>query len=275
MLPTMFKYDPAAQKLRVGQVSYTGWRMPTLVLNCDCGEGVADEAAILPFVTAANIACGGHTGTADTMRATLRLAQHYGLSIGAHPSYPDPAHFGRRVLPMAEADLRASLLSQMRALQAVADEMQATIAHVKLHGALYNHAAAHADVAMMVAEVVAAWNPQVVFVGMAGSPLIDAGRRVGLRVAAEGFADRAYDRADVLRSRNLPGALIEDDAAALTQAIRMVQQGEVVTYAGQVAPIHIDTICIHSDTPGAAERARILREGLERAGVVVGGFEPF
>lgn len=247
--------------------------MPKLVLNCDCGEGMADEAAILPFVTAANIACGGHTGNADTMRATVRLAHQFGLSIGAHPSYPDPEHFGRRVLSMPEPALRQSLLTQLRGLQAVADEMQVPIAHVKLHGAIYNHAAVHPELAQLVAGVTAEWNPSVIFVGMAGSHLIEAGRRAGLRVVAEGFADRAYDQPNVLRPRSLPGALIEDDAAALAQAVRMVQQGEVVTFDGRVMPIHIDTLCIHSDTPGAAARARMLREGLGRAGVELGGWE--
>ena len=244
--------------------------MSPLVLNCDCGEGVADEAAILPFVTAANIACGGHTGTADTMRATLRLAQQFGLSIGAHPSYPDLANFGRRVLPLSDAEIRQTLLDQLRAFQQAADEVGATIAHVKLHGALYNHAAAHADAANVVAAAVAEWNPNVIFVGLAGSALIDAGRQVGLRVAAEGFADRAYDRADALRPRTSPGAVLEDDEAALAQALRITQQYEVVTYDGQVVPLHADTICIHSDTPGAAVRARMLREGLEKAGVELG-----
>ena len=244
--------------------------MTHLVLNCDCGEGVADEAALLPFVTAANIACGGHTGTADTMRATIRLAQQFHLSIGAHPSYPDPANFGRRVLPLSDAELWHTLLEQLNALQAVANEQQASIAHVKLHGALYNHAAAHADVANRVAAVVAEWNPAVIFVGLAGSCLIAAGQQAGLRVAAEGFADRAYDRADALRPRNLPGALIEGDEAALAQAVRMVQQHEVITYDGQLMPIHIDTLCIHSDTPGAAACAQMLHTGLQRAGVELG-----
>lgn len=241
-----------------------------LVLNCDCGEGMADEAAILPFVTAANIACGGHTGTADTMRATIRLAQQFHLSIGAHPSYPDPANFGRRVLPLSDAELRQTLLTQLSALQQVADEMQTSIAHVKLHGALYNHAAAHADVARKVVAVVAEWNPAVIFVGLAGSALIEAGQQAGLRVAAEGFADRAYDHADALRPRNLPGALLEDDEAALAQAVRLVQQHEVMTHDGQVMPIHIDTLCIHSDTPGAAGRAKMLHAGLQRAGIELG-----
>ena len=237
---------------------------------------MADEAAILPFVTAANIACGGHFGDADTMRATVRLAQQLGLSIGAHPGYPDREHFGRRVLDISPGVLRESLLTQLRALHAVTDELGATLGHVKAHGALYNHAARHADVAGVIAEAVAEmaaeWRLDVVFVGMAGSVLLDAGRQAGLRVAAEGFADRAYDRPNALRARNLPGALLEDDEAALAQALRMIERGEVVMYDGEVAPIQIDTLCIHSDTPGAAARARFLREGLARADVNLAGF---
>jgi UPF0271 protein len=250
-----------------------------IILNCDCGEGIGDDALILPHAGAANIACGGHAGDEATMRETLRLCQQLGVSPGAHPGYPDRANFGRAVLPLKPDEIEATVHEQITTLAHIAQDEGIALTHVKPHGALYNHAATHTDSANAIARAVVAVDPNLVFVGLAGSALIEAGRAHGLRVAAEAFADRAYDvetrrsaSLPVLRNRSLPGALIEDDAQALAQALRIIQDQQVITYDGQRLPLEADTICLHSDTPGAARQAAFLRAGLEAAGVALSRF---
>lgn len=241
--------------------------MVSVILNCDCGEGVADDAAILPHVTAANIACGGHAGDEQTMRATLRLCRQFGICAGAHPSYPDREHFGRRVMPLSPHEVSACVRDQIRQLQKVADEERVALTHVKPHGALYTFAARHLEHAEAIAHAVRACDPQLVLVGPPGSALIAAGESLGLRVWREAFADRAYERDGSLRARDLPGALIEDPAACLAQVETLLFQQRVRAYDGTWLLLAADTICIHSDTPGAAARAAFLRAGLTRLGV--------
>jgi UPF0271 protein len=257
-----------------------------IILNCDCGESIGDDAAILPHVGAANIACGGHAGDAATMRETLRLCRQLGVSAGAHPGYPDRATFGRAVLPMTPDEVEPTVREQIEILALIAQDEGVVLTHIKPHGALYNHAAAHTDSANAIARAVVAVDPNLVFVGLAGSALIEAGRAHGLRVAAEAFADRAYDvethrlwptgghgaSLPVLRNRSLPGALIEDDGQALTQVLSIVRAGHVTAHDGQRVPLQADTICLHSDTPGAARRAAFLQAGLAEAGVILSRF---
>lgn len=241
----------------------------TVILNCDCGEGVADDAAILPYVTAANIACGGHAGDERTMRETLRLCRQLGVSAGAHPSFPDRVHFGRRVLPLSPEAVAQCVHDQVQHLLRLAEAEGIALVHVKPHGALYNHAARHSAYAEAVARAVAACDPQLVLVGPPNSALIAAAEAIGLRVWREAFADRAYERDGTLRSRELPGALIEDPSACLAQAEAILLHRRVRAHDGAWVPIEADTLCIHSDTPGAAVRAAFLREGLARAGVAI------
>lgn len=241
--------------------------MLRVILNCDCGEGVADDAAILPHVTAANIACGGHAGDELTMRATLRLCRQFGIGAGAHPSYPDRKHFGRRVMPLSPQEVTAYVHDQIRQLQQIADEEGVVLTHVKPHGALYTFAARHLEHAEAIARAVRACDPQLVLVGPPGSALIAAGVSLGLRVWREAFADRTYESDGSLRARDLPGALIEDPAACLAQVKAILFERRVRTYDGAWLPLEADTICLHSDTPGAAARAAFLREGLSRLGV--------
>ncbi len=240
---------------------------PRVILNCDCGEGMADDAVILSHVTAANIACGGHAGDADSMRTALRLCKQLGVSAGAHPSYPDHAHFGRRVLPMTPAEIAASVREQMQALSAIASEEGMLLTHVKPHGALYNQAAAHREIADAIARAIVECDPGLALIGLTGSALIEAGEAAGLYVLREAFADRAYEHDGSLRARDLPDALIEDNTRCLAQAEDIVLRGLVMAYDGALIALRADTICIHSDTPGAAERAAFLRRGLLQAGV--------
>ncbi len=250
--------------------------MTQIDLNADCGESfgrwtLGDDAGVLRHVTSANIACGAHAGDPDVMRATVKLCRANGVAIGAHPGYPDLQGFGRRVLPMTPAEVFNAVLAQIGALAAIAKAEGAALAHVKAHGALYNHAAQNPPIARAIADAVAAFDRGLIFVGLADSGLIAAGAAAGLRVAAEAFADRAYEADGTLRDRKLPGAVLEDDAAALAQALGIAHDGAVITHDGQRLTLKADTICLHGDTPGAAARARALRAGLEAAGITVRG----
>lgn len=243
-------------------------------LNCDCGESygrweLGDDAAMFRYVSSANVACGAHAGDPDVMRQTVRQAKAAGVSVGAHPGFPDLLGFGRRVVQMSPDEVFNSVLAQIGALYAIAKVEGVTLAHVKAHGALYNYAAVNPPVAQAIADATAAFDKQLIFVALAGSPLVAAGQKAGLRVAQEAFADRAYEADGALRNRKLAGAMIEDNALALAQVIRMVKEGYTLSHDGQRVAIQADTICLHGDTRGAAARAQFLRNGLEQAGIAV------
>ena len=248
-------------------------------LNSDVGESygawsLGDDEALIPLVTSANIACGFHAGDPVVMTRTVRLAVSAGVAIGAHPGYPDLQGFGRREIPMAPDDLEAALIYQIGALAGIAGAAGSQLRHVKPHGALYNRAAVDRSVAEAVAGAVRAYPAHLVLVGLAGSVLLDAGRAAGLPVAAEAFADRAYERDGTLRSRRLPGAVLPSAADAAAQAVSIVRDGHVRTYDGQTVAVRADTLCVHGDTPGAPEYARAVRRALESAGVAVEPLAP-
>lgn len=238
-------------------------------LNADVGEGSEHDAALLALVTSVNIACGGHAGDADTMRATVRaaLAQH--VAIGAHPSFPDREHFGRRELQLPLDRVHAAVLDQIGALAAVARAESAVLAHVKPHGALYNQAARDRALADTIAAAVRAVDPALRLVGLAGSELIHAGRRAGLAVFEEGFADRRYNADGTLVSRTQAGAIIDDPDAAIAQTLAMIQTGTVTAGDGSTVPVHADTIGLHGDGPQALPFAQALRRALADAGIAV------
>ncbi len=243
-------------------------------LNCDCGESygrweLGDDAAMFRYVSSANVACGAHAGDPDVMRQTVRQAKAAGVSVGAHPGFPDLLGFGRRVVQMSPDEVFNSVLAQIGALYAIAKVEGVALAHVKAHGALYNYAAVNPSIAQAIADATAAFDKRLIFVALAGSPLVTAGQKAGLHVAQEAFADRAYEADGSLRNRKLAGAMIEDNALALAQVIRMVKEGHTLSHDGQRVAIQADTICLHGDTPGAAARAQFLRNGLEQAGIAI------
>ncbi|HQV69367.1 MAG TPA: 5-oxoprolinase subunit PxpA [Thermoflexales bacterium] len=241
--------------------------MTTIDLNADCGEGIGNDADILPHVTSANIACGGHAGDEVTMRETLRMCAAFHVAPGAHPSFHDRTHFGRRILNVPAAEIERDMREQILALRGIAQTLHLELAHVKPHGALYNVAAEEPGIAAAIARAVKQIDPALILVGLAGSQLIEAGRAAGLRVAAEAFADRVYEANGTLRSRSLPGAMIEDDERSLEQALSIIQHHAATAFDGSRIAIHADTICLHSDTPGAAHRATYLQQALKKAGV--------
>ena len=221
-------------------------------LNCDMGEleDAQHEAALMEYITSANIACGAHAGDLSTMERTTRLALERGVHIGAHPGYPDRANFGRIVMPLSAAEIEATVYEQIERLDAVVRRLGGEIVHVKAHGALYNVAVRNETVARAIGAGIARWNPQTTVFGLAGSPMLDWWRQMGFPVAAEGFADRRYEPDGTLRPRKFPDALITDPQAAAAQAVRLAHEGVV------------QTICVHGDTPGAVDILQACRKAL-------------
>lgn len=222
-------------------------------LNCDMGELADDrhEAALMEQITSANIACGGHAGDEATMERTARLAIARGVRIGAHPGYPDRENFGRIEMPMSAEEIATAVYEQILRLQAVVQRLGASIVHVKPHGALYNIAVHNGEVAQAIGEGVARWSRTAPIFGLAGSPMLEVWRSMGLPVAGEAFADRRYEPDGTLRSRKLPGALITEPADAAAQAVRLSREGRA------------QTICVHGDTPGAVAILTAVREALQ------------
>jgi UPF0271 protein len=246
--------------------------MKRVDLNCDMGESqeaVTDgtQESLFPSLTSVNIACGGHAGDSQTMKATMEQALRWKLDLGAHPGYPDRANFGRLELKLPPEIIAGSVFEQVRALAEVAAGCGARVTHVKPHGALYNQAAANRVVAEAIADGVARWNPDVVLVGLAGSLMLDVFREAGFRVAGEAFADRRYEADGTLRSRRFVDALIHDSAEAGQQALRIAERGTVVAWDGTQIVTNAQTICIHADTPGAPKIAAAVAKTLRQAGV--------
>ncbi len=228
-------------------------------LNADLGEGPG-EHPLYPLIASANIACGGHAGDGESMRQAVRLAMTHGVAIGAHPSYPDRERFGRVSLNLRPSQIVEAIAEQTASLVRIAAALGASVLHVKPHGALYGDAARRDDVAISVAEGVASVSEDLVLVGFAGSVALRVWRELGRRVAAEGFADRAYAADGTLVPRGQAGSLIEDAAAAGDQAVRIAKEGRC------------DTISVHADTRGAAAIASSVRLRLEDAGFAIRAF---
>jgi UPF0271 protein len=224
-------------------------------LNCDMGEleDAAIEEALMPHITSANVACGEHAGSDEIIRRTVTLAARYGVSVGAHPGYPDRANFGRIEMPLTSAEIAGTVFAQIMRLA----ETGAALAHVKPHGALYNVAAKKPEVAAAIADGVARWNRDTVLVGLAGSKMLDVWGELGFRVAAEAFADRRYEADGSLRSRHFADALITDPGEAAAQAVRMAREGRA------------QTLCIHGDTPGSARIMAAVAAALRNAGIML------
>lgn len=247
--------------------------MVTIDLNSDLGEGDPHDEELLKIVSSANIACGGHAGDAETMAQTIRSAIANGVAVGAHPGYPDREGFGRDSGFMEGDALYESLTEQVTALADIAAQMGARLAHVKPHGALYNDAVKDRALADTIARVTAEIPGEPAFMGMANTELEFAADRHGLAFIAEAFVDRAYEPDGTLVSRKEPGAVHENMAVATTQAVRLAEDGQVTARNGDEVNVRADTLCIHGDTPGAAEKARAVRDVLESHGVEIRGVE--
>jgi len=253
--------------------------MSSIDLNCDLGESfgpwvMGNDEAMIELATSVNIACGFHAGDADIMRKTVELAKARGVSIGAHPGYRDLHGFGRRPVPgLTSSEIENLVAYQIGALQAIATSAGHKVTHVKAHGALSNVACDDDMTAQAIANAIKAVDPGLIFVVLANSRLVTAGEKANLPMVHEVFADRAYEDDGQLVSRRKPGAVLHDAGLITERVVRMVQDGEVVSVNGKRMKMRTDTVCIHGDTPGAVEIARVLRKGLADAGIAVAPFK--
>jgi UPF0271 protein len=243
-----------------------------LDLNADMGESfgaykLGQDAALMPAITSANVACGFHAGDPGVMRQTVALARQHGVAVGAHPGFQDLVGFGRRDMRATPREVEDLVVYQIGALAAVAAAQGVRLQHVKAHGALYNMAARDSSLANAIARATAAVDSTLILFGLPGSELVAAGRRAGLRTAREGFADRAYRSDGTLVPRHENGAVIEDSETVVRRAISMVRDHSVTSIDGSRIMLEVDTICVHGDTQGAATLASRMRQTLIDAGV--------
>ena len=256
--------------------AYDGAVANRIDLNADVGESfgpwrMGADAALMPHVTSANVACGFHAGDPLTIRRTVRLALDAAVAIGAHPGFPDLVGFGRRSLAMAPDELEAAVLYQVAALDGIVRSEGGRLTHVKAHGALYHHVAGDGRAAVAFATAIARLDPSLRIVGPPGAVLLDAAARLGVPSVVEAFADRVYEADGRLRRRDLPGALNGDPDVAAAQAVAIARDGRVTASDGSVIEISAQTICLHGDTPGAPAIAAAVRRALAFAGIEVRG----
>jgi UPF0271 protein len=248
--------------------------MKKIDLNCDMGESygawkMGEDAAVMPYVTSANIACGFHAGDPATIRKTVQLAVDSGVAIGAHPSLPDLQGFGRRVMKISAQDMYDLVLYQAGAVEAFARAAGAKLHHVKCHGALYNMAANDEALSDAMARAVRDLGPQVFLYCLSGSKSLERAKKLGIKVAGEVFADRGYSDDGSLARRERPGGMIEDPSQAVRQALAMIEDGRVTGLSGTPIAVAADTMCLHGDQPGAVLFAKELRRAFAEHSISV------
>lgn len=255
--------------------------MRCIDLNADIGEAVTPEGqeserAILEYVSSANIACGGHAGNDRTMMQTVSEAIKNNVVIGAHPGYPDPEHFGRKSMDLDDPRLRSmiksSLVEQIIRLIEISASQGADVAYVKPHGALYNDAVKSRRHAELITDAISEVSSELMFMGGPMSEMTLAAERCGLTFIAEGFIDRTYTDDGHLQSRSLDGAVIKDQERRMAQALSLAVDGTVMTNTGGTLQIDARSLCLHGDSHGATETAKIARETLESAGIEIRSF---
>lgn len=251
--------------------------VPTIDLNADLGERYpswrsGDDEAILEVVTTAHIACGFHSGDPTVMFETIETAMRLGVSIGAHPSYPDRESFGRRPIDIDPKRIWADVVYQIGALDAIARSVGTRVRSVKAHGALYNRMAVDGECATAVATATRDFGQDLWLVVPAGSHAVEAARSCGVRVAEEAFCDRAYRADATLAPRTDERALVTDPTEAADRAVRLCRDHVVETVDGTTLQLNPSTLCVHGDTPGAAALARTVRRRLEASGVELVAF---
>lgn len=234
--------------------------------NCDLGEGVGDDDALMAFISSASIACGFHAGTPELMRDTVKLCGEHGVAIGAHPSFADRENFGRTAQSVSPDEVYALTLYQIGALDAFVRAAGLRLNHVKPHGALYNLAARDRATAGAVAAAVRDHDPHLILYGLAASALTDAGTAIGLQVAHEAFAERRYEADATLTPRSHADASIDDPADAAAQATLLLRDGAVIARTGERLALHADSLCLHGDRPDAVGFAHQLRAAIEKSG---------
>ena len=243
--------------------------MKQIDLNCDAGEGIDIEKAIIPLVSSISIACGGHTGNDESMRKTIQLAKKVGVAIGAHTSYPDRENFGRVKMNIDEETLKKSIKTQIETLHSIAIQENYPLTHVKPHGALYNEASKNNFLAELIARTLTEINPTFSLWGPPKSALAEASAKFGIRFIAEGFADRTYQPDGSLTPRSQINALISNTAECINQVIRLVNEKKVTTVNGASIEWPVQTICIHGDGPHALLFAEHIHAALKESGILI------
>ena len=248
--------------------------MKKIDLNCDMGESygawkMGADAEVMPFITSANIACGFHGGDPATIRKTVRLALDRGVAVGAHPSLPDLMGFGRRAMRISPQDMYDLIVYQAGAVEAFARAAGAKLHHVKCHGALYNMAVNDEALSEAMVRAVKDLGSGVMLYALSGSKTFQLGKKAGIPVAGEVFADRGYSDDGTLAPRDRPGGMIEDAAASAKQALAMIEEGYVTSLAGKRVAVSADTMCLHGDQPGAVAFAQALRKAFTEKGITV------
>ncbi|HEY5878228.1 MAG TPA: 5-oxoprolinase subunit PxpA [Nakamurella sp.] len=251
--------------------------MTAIDLNSDVGESfgrwtLGDDAALMPLITSANVACGFHAGDPATLRRTCTQAAEHGVTVGAQVGYRDLAGFGRRFIDIEPAELVDDVIYQIGALQALAAASGTSVRYVKPHGALYNAIVRHREQAAAVVEAVRVVDPSLPLLGLPGSVVLEIAADQGLRTVREAFADRAYTPEATLVSRRQPGAVLHDPEQVAARMVRLVTEGVITAVDGNDVSVSADSICVHGDSPGAVDVARQVRAALERAGVKIGAF---
>jgi len=249
-------------------------RLSTIDLNCDLGESYGKmtsqyDEIIMPYLSSCNIACGFHSGDPMTIERTIKMATKHDVAIGAHPSFPDLQGFGRRVMHIPQAELTAIIRYQIAALKGMTEALGDTLHHVKPHGALYNFAAKNEAAAQAIIDAVKSIDEKLVVYGLSGSFLEKKANQVGLPFSKEAFADRRYERDGSLRARTHTGAVIDREDEVLAQVKMIVIEKQVNTHDGELIPLEADTICLHSDTQGAANLAHQIHEILIAHGIKI------
>jgi UPF0271 protein len=238
-------------------------------LNCDLGEGCSTDEAIMPFISSANIACGYHAGDEATIKKTLSLAKAFRVAVGAHPSYPDRANFGRKEMDLPIQEIKSLVVEQIQVVQSLAAAVGLKLQHVKPHGALYNKAAKDEATAIAIAEAVYAIDPSLILFGLANSESGKAAKKMGLQFYNEVFADRTYTDQGQLTPRTETNAMITTDEEAIRQVMQMLQEETVTSTNRKIIPIHADTICIHGDGEHAVSFAKHINTFIKNSNIKI------
>jgi UPF0271 protein len=238
--------------------------MNSIDLNCDMGEGLDNDALLMPFISSANIACGYHAGDENIMQRTIDLCLQHNVAIGAHPGFADKANFGRTEIQLSFDEAYQLVADQINILQKIANNKGTKLHHIKPHGALYNMGAKDAAMAHAIAKAVSDIDSQLIFFGLSGSHLISEAEKLGLQTASEVFADRTYLDDGSLTPRSHPNAMIENEEASVQQVLQMIKEKTVTSINHKKIPIKVETICLHGDGKHALQFAKTIYNVLQQ-----------
>jgi UPF0271 protein len=241
----------------------------TIDINCDMGEGMPNDAAIIPFISSANIACGYHAGDRETMQKTIELCLQHHVAIGAHPGFDDKENFGRVSMQLSFGALYDLVSTQLNDITKICKELNTTLHHVKPHGAMYNMAAKDPEMSRTIAKAIFNFNPKLIYYGLSGSWMISEAKKIGLQTAHEVFADRTYQPNGSLTPRTNEKALIVDETEMLNQVLLMIQQNKVLATNKTLIKIQADTVCIHGDGEHAPKFSHALHQRLNEEKILI------